>query len=485
VSASTIALPVFSTAFPEMTVVGAACAALLVDAYAGRRGAMLAWVIALAGLAVAAWFTLDGMGGAPVLTFSGMFVRDSLGDTLKLALYAVTGIALLYSRTYLHDRGIFRAEYVVLVLFAATGIMVMASAANFLSLYLGLELLALSQYALVGFRRDWVSGAEAAMKYFVLGALASGMLLYGLSMIYGVTGALDIGAVRAAVASAGTNNLILVFGLIFVVVGIGFKLGAVPFHMWIPDVYQGAPTSVTLFVGSAPKLAGFAIVIRLLVGGLEGLAGAWQDMLVILAVLSIGIGNVVAIAQGNLKRMLAYSTIAHMGYFLLGIISGTPAGYSASLFYVIVYAFTSLAAFGLLVLMSHQGFECERLDDLKGLNRRSRWYAFLVLLVMFSLAGVPPTVGFFAKFVVIKSLVEVGMVWLAVVAVLFAVIGAFYYLRAVRLVYFEEPEDSSPVRVGADVAWLIGANCLALVLVLPWVGWLLEACASALRTAAL
>jgi len=478
-------MPLFSAAWPEMAVVGTACVALLADAYAGRRGAMAAWVVALAGLGLAAWLTWQTLDQAPVHTFNGMFVRDALSDTLKLVLYLVTGIALLYSRTYLVDRDSFRGEYVVLILFAAAGIMVMASAAHFLTLYLGLELLSLSLYALVAFRRDWVSGAEAAMKYFVLGALASGMLLYGLSMIYGVTGSLEIGAVRAAVGSAGTNNLILVFGLIFVIVGIGFKLGAVPFHMWIPDVYQGAPTAVTLFVGSAPKLAGFAIVLRLLVGGLEGLAGAWQDMLIILAVLSIGLGNVVAIAQDNLKRMLAYSTIAHMGYFLLGIIAATPAGYGASLFYVVIYAFTSLAAFGLLVLMSRKGFECERLDDLKGLNRRSRWYGLLVMVVMFSLAGVPPTVGFFAKFSVIKALVEVGIVWLAVVAVLFAVIGAFYYLRVVKLVYFDEPDDTSPVVVGPDVAWLIAVNCLGLVLVVPWVGWLLEACAQALRAASL
>jgi len=319
------------------------------------------------------------------------------------------------------------------------------------------------------------------MKYFVLGAMASGLLLYGLSMIYGMTGSLDIGVVRVALAKIAATDVVLLFGLVFVVVGIAFKLGAVPFHMWVPDVYHGAPTAVTLFVGTAPKIAAFAMVMRLLVGGLDHLAVSWQDILIIIAILSMGFGNVAAIAQSNIKRMLAYSSISHMGFFTLGILSATPAGYSAAMFYVLSYAVMSLGAFGMVVLLSRAGFEAERIEDFRGLNQRNPWYAFLMLLLMFSMAGVPPTLGFFAKWMAIQSVINTGMLWLAVVAVLFAVIGAFYYLRVVKVMYFDEATDTTPIVARGDMRVLIGINALGLVLAMPWVGALMDLCAKAVR----
>jgi NADH-quinone oxidoreductase subunit N len=356
---------------------------------------------------------------------------------------------------------------------------IVASASHFLTLYLGLELLALSLNAMVAFQRDSAQATEAAMKYFVLGAISSGILLYGMSILYGLTGTLDIAGVRQAVAGMAADDVVLIFGLVFVVVGIAFKLGAVPFHMWVPDVYHGAPTSVTLYIGTAPKIAGFALVMRLLVGGLEDLAVSWQDMLTILAVLSMAIGNVVAIAQSNMKRMLAYSSISHMGFFFLGIVSATPNGYSSALFYVLVYAVMSLGAFGMIILLSRSGFEAERLDDFKGLNQRSPWYAFLMLLLMFSMAGAPPTIGFYAKLLVIQAVIEVGMIWLAILAVLFAVIGAYYYIRVVKVMYFDDVEDNTPITASLDMRVLIGVNGLVLLLAMPWAGIIIDVCGRA------
>jgi NADH-quinone oxidoreductase subunit N len=333
---------------------------------------------------------------------------------------------------------------------------------------------------MVAFQRDSGLATEAAMKYFVLGALASGMLLYGMSMLYGATGSLELAQVRSGVMEKGVDDLILVFGLVFVIVGLGFKLGAVPFHMWVPDVYHGAPTSVTLYLGTAPKLAAFAMVMRLLVGGLGDMSATWQDMLILLAVLSMGIGNLIAISQTNIKRMLAYSTIAHMGFLLLGVLSATSNGYSSALFYVLVYAFMSLGGFGMILLLSRKGFEADALDDFRGLNRRNPWYALVMLLLMFSMAGVPPTVGFFAKLFVIQALVDVGLTWLAVVAVLFAVIGAYYYLRVIKLMYFDSAETDVPLEAGADMRLLLSLNGVAVLLVMPWVGTVMDLCRNAI-----
>ena len=372
---------------------------------------------------------------------------------------------LVYSRDYITLRGMFRGEFFALTLFATLGLMVMISANHLLMLYLGLELLSLALYAMVALQRDSGVATEAAMKYFVLGALASGMLLYGMSMIYGATGSLEITRIATIIADDGAKNVVLVFGLVFLAAGIGFKLGAAPFHMWLPDVYHGAPTAVTLIIGSVPKLAAFAFVMRLLVQGLgaEEIQGHWLQMLAVMAVLSLIVGNVTAIAQTNLKRMLAYSTISHMGFLLIGILAGGLNGYASGMFYVVVYVLMSLGAFGMIMLLSRQGFEAENLDDFKGLNQRSPWYAFLMLLLMVSMAGVPPTVGFYAKFAVLQAIVEAGHLWLAVIAVVFSLIGAFYYLRIVKLMYFDDATDHAPIVPRADTKILLSVNGLAVL----------------------
>ncbi len=467
--------------YPEIFVLAMACAILLIDLSLSQARRHVSFGLALVTLVGAAVLTLSDYSGAARSVFHGMFLDDPLSDLLKLGIYALTFAVFVYSRAYLAARGMYRGEYFVLGLLGVLGMMVMASAGHLLVLYLGLELLSLSLYAMVAFQRDSYSATEAAMKYFVLGALASGMLLYGMSMLYGVTGSLDIAAVRQAVTGvSAANNVVLIFGLVFILVGLAFKLGAVPFHMWIPDVYHGAPTSVTLYIATAPKLAAFAMVLRLLVGGLQDLAVAWQDMLIIMAVLSMAVGNVIAIAQTNLKRMLAYSAISHMGFFLLGILSAGANGYESGLFYILVYAVMSLGAFGMVILLSRAGFEAEQLDDFRGLNQRSPWYAFLMLLLMFSMAGVPPTAGFYAKLAVIQAVVQVDLVWLAAVAVLFSVIGAFYYLRVVKLMYFDAPADTHAIQSGLDMRALLTVNALALVAVTPWLGACLELCSKAI-----
>ncbi|MBI3897873.1 MAG: NADH-quinone oxidoreductase subunit NuoN [Gammaproteobacteria bacterium] len=474
-------MPSLFPVLPEIFVFAMACVILLADLYIAPSARSVSYALTQLTLAGAACLTIAGADISGYL-FNRMFVADPLSVLLKLAIYGVTFFVFAYSRDYLRSRGLDRSEYYVLGLFGIVGMMVMVSASHFLTLYLGLELLSLSLYSMVAFQRDSATATEAAMKYFVLGAMASGMLLYGMSMLYGVTGSLEISAVRLAVSKMNPNDIVLIFGLVFVVVGIAFKLGSVPFHMWVPDVYHGAPTAVTLYISTAPELAAFAMVMRLLVGGLEGVSSSWHGMLVILAILSMALGNLIAIAQTNIKRMLAYSAISHMGFFLLGILSASPSGYSASLFYVLVYAVMSLGAFGIVILLSRSGFEAERLDDFKGLNQRSPWHAFLMLLLMFSMAGVPPTAGFYAKFLVIQSLVGSGAVWLAVLSVLFAVIGAYYYLRIVKLMYFDDAQDLAPIEAGRDFRVLLGVNGLLLVGILPWVGTVIDWCNFAIRS---
>jgi NADH-quinone oxidoreductase subunit N len=401
-----------------------------------------------------------------------------MGTVLKLFNYAVAAVVLLYSRDYLAKRGLFKGEYFLLALFAVLGINVMISAGSLLSMYLGIEILALSLYAMVAFDRDNGIAAESAMKYFVLGAIASGALLYGISLVYGVTGTFMLDALSQGLAGASPKNIGLILGLVFIVVGVAFKFGAVPFHMWIPDVYHGAPTAVTLFIGSAPKLASFALTMRVLAEGLGGMTDAWQDMLIVLAVLSMAVGNVIAIAQTNLKRMLAYSTISHVGFILLGILAGTAEGYEAALFYTLTYVIMATGSFGVILLLSRKGFESDELDDLKGLNQRSPWFAFVMLVLMFGTAGVPPMVGFWAKVQVISAVLNIGLTWLAVAAVFFSVIGAFYYLRVVKLMYFDAPRDTAAIEASNGFRWVLSANAL-LVLVLGLLpGWLLQLCAS-------
>jgi len=368
----------------------------------------------------------------------------------------------------------------VLGLFALLGIMVLISANSLLTLYLGVELLALSLYAMVAFNRESGVSAEAAIKYFVLGSIASGALLYGMSMIYGVTGSLQLGQVQDAVTSFGPDRIGLLFGLAFVVVGIAFKFGAVPFHMWVPDVYHGAPTAVTLFLSAAPKLASFALAFRLLAEGLPGLRDGWQDMLIFVAVLSMVIGNVVAIAQTNLKRMLAYSTISHVGFILMGILTGTSEGYQAALYYTITYVIMAIGGFGMIILLSRGGFEADRLEDFKGLNARSPWFAAVMLMLMFSMAGVPPFVGFWAKLAAIQAALHVDLLWLAIVAVLFSVIGAYYYLRVVKLMYFDEPAERRALQGSGALKFVLSANGLAVLLLGMYPGLLLALCAHVL-----
>ncbi len=474
-------IPNVLPALPEIFVFSMASAILIVDLFLSERRRAVSFYLAQATLVGAAILTAQGIDAPATNTFEHMFVRDALADVLKLAVYLVTFFVFAYSRDYLRDRAIFRGEYFVLGLLGLVGMMVMISAGNFLPLYLGLELLSLSLYAMIAFQRDSGQATEAAMKYFVLGAIASGMLLYGMSMLYGVTGTLDIARVRQAILGFNPNDVVLIFGLVFVIVGAAFKLGAAPFHMWVPDVYHGAPTAVTLYVGTAPKIAAAALVLRLLVGGLEPLAGSWQDMLAIIAILSMGVGNVIAIAQENIKRMLAYSSISHMGFFLLGIMSATPNGYGSAVFYILIYSVMSLGAFGMIVLLSRAGFEAEKLTDFRGLNQRSPWYAFLMLLLMFSMAGVPPTAGFYAKFLVIQSVIGANRLWLAIVAVLFAVIGAYYYLRVIKLMYFDDAVERSPVTARRGLRWLLALNALALLAIIPWVGSLMELCQRVIR----
>jgi NADH-quinone oxidoreductase subunit N len=453
-------------AYPELFLLVMVCVILIADLFVNDDNRIITYALTQLALAGCIAITYVTASPEPAYTFSNMFVDDVMSDVLKLLAYLGVMAMLVYSRAYIAARGMFRGEFFVLVLFATLGMMIMISANHLLTLYLGLELLSLSLYTLVALQRDSAVATEAAMKYFVLGALASGMLLYGMSMLYGTTGALEITRLAQTIFEGGGSDVVLVFALVFIVAGLGFKLGAVPFHMWVPDVYHGAPTAVTLFIGSAPKLAVFAFIMRLLVQGLgaEQLVVEWQPMLIVMAVLSLAIGNITAIAQTNLKRMLAYSTIGHMGFLLLGILAGDVIGYGAGMFYVVVYVLMNLGAFGMIMVLSRSGFEAENLEDFKGLNARNPWYAFLMLLLMFSMAGMPPTVGFYAKLSVLQAVINAGFVWLAVIAVLFALIGAFYYVRLVRLMYFDAPQDTAPIKPRGDVRVLMSANGLAMLL---------------------
>jgi NADH-quinone oxidoreductase subunit N len=457
-----------------------ACLILLVDVYAPERYRPLTYHLSQATLVLTAVISIALFPPLPVVTFYGTFISDGMSVVLKVFVLLVSYFVFFYSRAYLQERNLFKGEYFVLGLFAVLGMMVLVSANSLLTVYLGLELLSLCLYSLVALNRVSITASEAAMKYFVLGALASGMLLYGMSLIYGATTTLNLDEIRSAVALYQGDDTILILGLVFVVVGIAFKLGAVPFHMWVPDVYEGAPTSVTLFIASAPKIAAFGMLMRLLVDGLSGLQEDWSSMLTILAILSMGLGNVVAIAQTNLKRMLAYSTIAHVGFLFLGIIAGTASGYAASMFYIISYALMSMGAFGMIVWLGQAGYEADRLEDFKGLNERNPWFAFLMLILMLSMAGAPPFVGFWAKWSVLREVIASGSTWIAVVAVAFAVIGLFYYLRVIRLMYFEKAEDKTPVASTGGMRVMVSTNALAILALGVYPGGLLALCAAAL-----
>ena len=481
------------TVYPEVVLLVMACAIAMIDLYVISPRRTLTYVLTLLTLGVVA--VMEGLyaaGNTTIYGFGNMVVSDPMGNWLKCFASVAMMVCLVYGRPYAADRDMLRGgELFTLAMFSLLGIFVMISGSNFLVIYLGLELLTLSSYALVALRRDHATSTEAAMKYFVLGAMASGFLLYGLSMLYGATGSLDIGTVFKVVNSKQVNHQVLVFGLVFIVSGLAFKLGAVPFHMWIPDVYQGAPTAVTVMIGSAPELAAFAIAIRLLVEGLLPLAIDWQQMLAIMAIGSLLVGNLAAIAQTNLKRMLAYSTIAQMGFVLLGLMAGVVNGntnsaanaYSAAMFYIISYVLTTLASFGIILLLAREGFESEEISDLAGLNQRSPLYAGVMAICLFSLAGIPPLVGFYAKLAVLQSLIASGQalyIALAVFAVVMSLIGSFYYLRVVKVMYFDAPITATSVSAPADVRIVLTVNgALVLILgILP--GGLMTLCAQAI-----
>lgn len=462
---------------PELIVLSMSCIILLMELFVGKNNPRLAYGLAQITLVLAALTSLY-LYKMPVVTlFSEHFILDKTASLLKLLVYATGFAAFVYGRSYVQLRKMPNGEYYVLGLLCLLGCMVLVSANSFLTLYLGIEILSLPLYAMVALRRESGMATEAALKYLVMGTLASGMLLYGLSLLYGATGEIVLASVKEFLSHGDTShNLMLGMGLVFVVVGIAFKLGAVPFHMWVPDVYQGAPDSVTLFLSGAPKIASLGLALRLLVDAAPELVIHWQPMLMVLAVLSMALGNIVAIIQNNIKRMLAYSSIAHMGYMILGLVAATPEGYAAAIFYMINYAIMSVGAFGVMVLLSKAGFEADNVDDFRGLNARNPWLAFMMLLIMFSMAGIPPIVGFFAKLGVLQALINVNIIWLAALALVFAIIGAYYYLRVVKVMYFEAPDDPSNIKLSKDSRWMITINGLAVLLLGIFPGSLLEIC---------
>ena len=468
----------FSAASPEITLLTLICVVLVADLFIKDEHRVATVWLSVAALAVTAWAIIATAPQSTTMIFGGSYVSDGLSQVLKLSAVGVVALGFLYARDYLQQNDLLRGEFYLLGLFGLLGIMIMISANSMLIIYLGLETLSLSLYALVAFERNSASAAESAMKYFVLGAIASGSLLYGISWIYGLTGSLQFDEIAAAIQAGKASGVPLYFGLAFITVGIAFKFGAVPFHMWLPDVYQGARTPVTLYIASAPKLAALALALRILAGGLGDLHGVWQGMIMVMAVLSLLIGNIVAIAQTNIKRMLGYSAIAHVGFILMAVFTGTEQGYAAALFYTLTYVVMVAGAFGMVILLSRKGFEAEHLSDFKGLNARSPWFALLMLFFMFGMAGVPPWVGFFAKLSVISAVLDAGFPGLAVLMVLAAVIGAYYYLRVIWFMYFDAAEDKSVVQAELDTRVVLSLNGVAVLLLGLSPEWLMALCVS-------
>jgi len=467
-------------AAPEIFLAAAICAVLMIDVFFGDKRRGVTPTVTLAVLALGAWLTLQfSTVTGRIVLFDGLYIADRVAQFLKLAAFLFVAVALCYSRPSLERRGILRGEYYVLALTALLGICVMVSAGSLLTIYLGVELLALSLYAMVAFDRDSGVSAEAAMKYFVLGAIASGMLLYGMSLVYGLGGTLSLD--ELAIVMSGDPSLGVVLGVVFIVAAVAFKFGAVPFHMWVPDVYQGAPTAVTLFIATAPKIASFALAFRLLAGGLVGIAAGWTQMLAVLAVLSLIVGNLLAIAQSNLKRMLAYSAIANVGFILLAFAAGSNAGNEAALYYTIVYVIMALGSFGVILLLSHTGFEADELDHYRGLNARDPLLALLMLMLMFSTAGIPPFVGFWAKLAVFQALWQSGHLWLVVIGALASVVGAYYYLRVVKLMYFDPPGELPRGAPELPLRIVLGVNAFAVLLLGVMPGTLLDICRRVLQ----
>ena len=473
---------------PDGLVMTGLVLAWLNDTFTGPSGRRTTYFIALLTAVVAGiWFAADAFDPHVYYYFTRMYVIDPFASAMKAVVTLGYAVSIVYSRKYLEDRDMFRGEFFLLGLFSLLGQLTMISGNNFLTLYLGLELMSLSLYAVIALRRDATQSNEAAMKYYVLGALASGFLLYGISMLYGATGSLELNEVFKAVASGHINDVVLLFGVVFVVAGVAFKMGAVPFHMWVPDVYQGAPTAMTLLTGGGPKVAAFAWAVRFLVMGLLPLAVDWQEMLIILAALSMIVGNITGIVQRNVKRMLAYSAISNMGFVLLGLLAGivdnkatgAASAYSSAMFYSIVYLITTLGAFGVVMLLARRDFEAEMIDDFKGLNQRSPVFAFVMMLMMFSLAGIPPTVGFYAKLAVLEATMNAGLTWLAVLAVITSLFGAFYYLRIVKLMYFDAPQDDAPIESHASNRALLTLNGVAVLVLGVVPGPLMSICLQA------
>ncbi len=454
-----------SLILPEVFVLSMAMIVLMTDLFIKPSSRWIIFALSQLTLLGGAYLTSQHFNHEIQFAFSNMFVRDGLADLLKMVSYIGTSLIFFYSRSYMKDRDLYRGEYFSLVLFALLGMMIMISSHNMLLVYMGLELLSLCLYSLTALDRDNQKATESAIKYFVLGALASGLLLYGMSMIYGATSSLDLSVIAAALLNHPMDHAILVLGLVFMVAGLAFKLGAVPFQMWVPDVYEGSPSSIAMLISSVPKLAAFAITVRLLGDGLQSMMVDWKQMMLIMAILSIGIGNITAIAQTNIKRMYAYSTISHIGFILFGLMSGTLNGYASSLFYVISYMFMTLASFAVLIMMSRKNFDCQTLEDFKGLNKRNSWYAFLMLITMLSMAGIPPTIGFYAKFMVLQAAFDAGFAGFVVYAVLMALVGMFYYMRIVKLMYFDEPKLKNNIETPIDMKWILSANALALLVI--------------------
>ena len=467
----------FTPASPEITLLILLCVVMLVDLFVKDESRAVTFWLTIASLALTAWATVMTVPVERTLIFDGSYVSDPLSNVLKLAAIGTVALGFLYARDYLRQNGLMKGEYFLLGLFGLLGMTIMISANSLLTMYLGLETLSLSLYALVAFDRNNSAAAESAMKYFVLGAIASGSLLYGMSWIYGLTGSLRFDDIALAIQADAINSMPLWFGMAFMIVGIAFKFGAVPFHMWLPDVYQGARTPVTLYIASAPKLAALALLLRVLVDGLGELHDVWQAMIMVLAVLSLLVGNIVAIAQANIKRMLGYSAIAHVGFILLAVFTGSEEGYAAALFYTLTYVVMAAGAFGMVILLSRQGYEAENLTDFKGLNARSPWFALMMLFFMFGMAGVPPWVGFFAKLNVISAVLNAGFPGLAILMVLASVVGAYYYLRVIWYMYFDKAEDRSVFQANLDTRVLLSLNGVAVLALGVMPGWLLALCA--------
>ena len=469
-------------AAPEIVLLGLICVVLIVDLFVDDEHRSVTFWLSMASLGIILWLTL-GISTERVVVFDGSYVADPLAQVLKAGVIGFVAIAFLYARDYLRANDLHKGEFYLLGLFGLLGMMIMISANSLLTMYLGLETLALSQYALVAIDRRNATSAESAMKYFVLGAIASGALLYGISWIYGVTGTLKFDEIALAIsADPSLNSLPLWFGLAFLIVGIAFKFGGVPFHMWLPDVYEGARSPVTLYIASAPKLAALALTLRVLVDGLGGLHAVWADMIMVVAVLSLLVGNIVAIAQTNIKRMLGYSTIAHVGFILLAVFLGTDKGYAASLFYTLTYVVATAGAFGIVILLSRRGFEAENLSDFKGLNARSPWFALMMMFIMLSLTGIPPFIGFFGKLNVIDAVLSSGYNGLAVLMVLASVVGAYYYLRVIWYMYFEESEDKAVLQASTDTRLVLSLNGLAVLALGIVPGWLWALCVAVLAS---